>query len=127
MRYRASCAAVALLLVGPVPTRAAPAAGAYDARLCVTQAQQPPSCGPAQARLSARRIDLRVNDIVYRLVLPTLRGSSRLDARVMHGTMQIDEFNAPFEWAGKALRFDDHDKQTRYDVQLGERQRVATP
>jgi hypothetical protein len=125
MRFRTSCAALALLLAGPWPASAAPAAGTYAATLCVTQAEQPPSCGPVQARLSARQIELRLGDIVYRLVLPTLRGSSRLDARLMHGTMQIDEFNGPFEWAGSALRFEDSAKQTRYEVQFGQRQRAA--
>jgi hypothetical protein len=123
MRLRTSCATVALLLLaGPALASAAPAAGAYGATLCVTQALQPPSCGPAEVLLSARRIDVRVDDIAYRLVLPTQRGSARLDALVMHGTMQIDEFNGPFEWAGKALRFEDSAKQTHYEVQLGERQ-----
>jgi hypothetical protein len=75
-------------------------------------------------QLSARGIEVQVNDIAYRLAWPTQRGSKRLDALVMHGTMQIDEFNGPFEWAGQALRFDDEAKQTRYDVRLGERQRT---
>jgi hypothetical protein len=126
MRIRTSCAAMALLLAGPWPARAAPpAAGSYGATLCVTQALQPPSCGPAEVLLSARRVDVRVIDIAYRLALPAQRGSTRLDALVMHGTMQIDEFNGPFEWAGQALRFEDSAKQTRYEVQFGQRQRAA--
>ena len=125
MRFGISCAAMALLLAGLVPASAAPAAGAYGATLCVTQAGQPPSCGPAELLLSARRIEVRVDDIAYRLALPTQRGSNRLDALVMHGTMQIDEFNGPFEWAGQALRFEDSAKQTRYEVQLGEPQRAV--
>ena len=36
----------------------------------------------------------------------------------------IDEFNAPYEWRGHVLQFDDADKRTRYEVQLGERQRA---
>ena len=124
MRYHASCAALALLLAGHGPASAAPAAGAYGATLCVRLATQPPSCGPVQAQLSAQRLELRASDIVYRLALPVQRGSSRLDVQVMHGTMQIDEFNGPFEWAGTTLRFDDSDKQTRYEVQLGERERA---
>jgi hypothetical protein len=125
MRFRTSCAAVALLLSGPWPAAsAAPAAGNYGATLCVRLSTQPPSCGQVQAQLSARQLELRASDIVYRLALPTQRASTRLDVQVMHGTMQIDEFNAPFEWAGATLRFDDSDKQTRYEVQLGERQRT---
>jgi hypothetical protein len=42
----------------------------------------------------------------------------------MHGTMQIDEFSAAYEWAANALQFADADKQTRYEVQFGERQRT---
>ena len=125
MRLGASCAALALLLAGPLPAGAAPAAGAYGATLCVRLSTQPPSCGPVQAQLSARRLELRASDIVYRLALPAQPASTRLDVQVMHGTMQIDEFNAPFEWIGTALRFDDSDKQTRYEVQLGERERAA--
>ncbi len=125
MRYRASCAALALMqLAGHAPASAAPAAGAYGATLCVRLATQPPSCGPVHAQLSARRLELRASDIVYRLALPAQPTSTRLDVQVMHGTMQIDEFNGPFEWAGTTLRFDDSDKQTRYEVQLGERERA---
>jgi hypothetical protein len=115
----------ALLSAGIVPAFAAPASGTYDARLCVTQASQAQSCGPAQARLAGRRLRVQVSDIEYRLQLKAQRDSGRLEVALMHGTMQIDEFSAPYEWIGSALRFNDADKQTRYEVQFGERQRGA--
>ena len=42
---------------------------------------------------------------------------------LMHGTMQLDEFVASYEWAGQSLRFHDTDKNARYEVKLGERRR----
>jgi hypothetical protein len=121
MRPPASCALAALLCAGLVPAFAAPAPGAYDARLCVSLAAQPPSCGPAVAALSSRRLNVQVNDIAYRLRFPAHPAAGRVAVLVMHGTMQIDEFSAPFRWVERTLQFDDSDKDTRYEVQLGER------
>ena len=112
-----------LALFGAASAQAAPAAGSYEARLCVTLAAQPPSCGAAQARLSGAHLRVKINDIEYRLLLQPKRG--QLDVLLMHGTMQIDEFSAPYEWAANNLQFADADKQTRYEVQFGERQRAA--
>ena len=114
---------LALLCAGGA--QAAPAAGSYDARLCVTLAAQAPSCGPAQAQLSGGRLQVKVNDIVYRLKLQPKREHGQLEVLLMHGTMQIDEFSAAYEWAANHLQFDDADKQTHYEVQFGERQRAA--
>ena len=125
MKLPAATLAAALLAAGPAPMQAAPATGHYDARLCVTLAEQPASCGPALALLSGNRLRVRVSDIEYRLELQAQRSSGDLIALLMHGTMQIDEFNAPYEWRGNALQFDDADKRTRYEVQLGARQRAA--
>ena len=36
----------------------------------------------------------------------------------MHGTMQIDEFVAAYDWAGTALQFHDLDKRTHYELRL---------
>jgi hypothetical protein len=111
--------AIALLLPAAVaPAQASPAAGNYAATLCVTQAEQPATCGPVQARLARNGLRLRLSDIVYRL---ELRGN-QLDVTLMHGAMQIDEFSAAFDWSGDTLRFGDAQKRTLYEVQLGERQ-----
>ena len=114
-----------LALLGAASVQAAPAAGRYEARLCVTLAAQPPNCGPAQAQWSGGRLQLKVNDIEYRLQLQPKRERGQLDVLLMHGTMQIDEFSAPYEWAANNLQFADADKQTRYEVRFGERQRAA--
>jgi len=120
MRVR-SVALSALLFAGGACAQAAPAAGSYAARLCVTLSAQPPTCGPAQAQLAGRSVQVRVSDIVYRLQLK----SSQAEVALMHGSMQIDEFTAPYEWVGTALQFSDPDKQTRYEVQFGERRAAA--
>jgi len=113
--------ALALLLAGAaaLPALAAtPMQGRYDGRFCVTVADAAPQCGPAEVDvLRANRLRVRISDIVYQLQLR----SSQLDVVLMHGTMQIDEFVAPYAWAGPALQFDDLGKRTRYELQLGER------
>jgi hypothetical protein len=126
IRCRARLAASVLALSGAASAWAAPAPGRYEARLCVTlAAEAAPSCGPAQAQWSGRRLLLRLSDITYRLTLPAQRERGRLDMRLMHGTMQIDEFGADYAWAGSRLQFDDANKGTRYEVQFGERLRTA--
>lgn len=101
------------------PALAAPAPGRYDAELCVaTRAGVVPTCGAAEADLHAGgRLDVRIADIAYRLALR----STRVDVATMHGRMQIDEFSAPFEWAGDVLTFTDSAKDVRYEVRLAGR------
>ena len=113
-----------LALLWAAGALAAPAAGSYEARLCVTLAAQPPSCGAAQAQLSGARLQVKVSDIAYRLNLQPQRARGQLDVLLMHGSMQIDEFSSAYEWAANTLLFDDADKQTHYEVQFGKRQRA---
>ncbi len=110
---------VALALVGSGAAGAAPPApGRYDALLCVaTHTGAEPSCGPVDAELRSGGLVVRVADIVYRLAL----GRDQLEVATLHGTMQIDEFNAPYEWRGETLRFSDLAKDVRYEVRLGNR------
>jgi hypothetical protein len=97
---------------------AAPAAGHYDAQLCVATGVAGPSCGPADVELRANsEARVQVADIVYRLRL----NSSQVEVVLMQGTMQLDEFVASYEWVGRSLRFDDKDKNARYEVKLGDR------
>lgn len=110
--------AATLLLAPAALAQTAPAAGDYEARLCVALAEKPASCGPAQARLGRTALRLTVSDIVYRL---QLRGN-QLDVTLMHGAMQIDGFSANFDWTGDTLRFADAGKKAVYEVQLGARQ-----
>lgn len=95
-----------------------PAAGVYDASLCVLAAPAPRSCGPVIADLDADgKLYLRISDIVYRLE----PYGGQLGVSLFHGTMQIDGFFAPFRWNGKTLQFVDDEKTTRYEVSLGTR------
>jgi hypothetical protein len=101
---------------------AAPAAGSYDAQLCVATSAAAPSCGPAQVDLQAGgAARVRVSDFVYRLKL----NSSQVEVALMHGAMLVDEFVAVYEWAGNSLQFVDADKNARYELKLGERQAAA--
>ena len=98
---------------------AAPAAGRYDAELCVSTSAAPPSCGPSQIELRADgRMRVRLSDFEYRLQI----NSSQVDVALMHGTMQVDEFFATGEWVGTSLQFVDRQRNVRYEVRLGRRQ-----
>jgi len=114
--------AVAAALVAAAAAHAQPAApGRYDGELCVaTQAAATPTCGTADVDFaaSADRVSVRVADIVYRL---QLHPTHRLDVVTLHGRMQIDEFDAAYDWVGTTLRFGDPAKDVRYEVRIGAR------
>lgn len=102
-------------LAATLATAAEPPRGRHDGRFCVTVAEAAPDCGPVQVDvLRQSRLRVRVADIVYHLELH----SSQLDVVLMHGAMQIDGFVAPYEWIDRALRFDDLEKRTRYELTL---------
>jgi hypothetical protein len=104
------------LVLSSAAAAAAPTAGHYDARLCVSHGAQPPSCGAAEVEVRpGGDVRVQVSDIVYRVRVKTGQAA----VVVMQGTMQIDEFVAGAEWEGAALRFADDDKQVRYEVQVG--------
>jgi len=118
VRSAASAALVLAAVAAAVPALAAPAAGHYDALLCVATSPAGPSCGPAEVELRLNGEALvRVSDIVYRLQL----NSSQVEVVLMQGTMQLDEFVASYEWVGRSLQFDDKGKNARYEVRLGDR------
>ncbi len=108
--------ALLLAFVAAPAWAATPAPGRYPATLCVTtSASAPAQCGAAELDVrSASRAQLTVADIVYRLQLRP----AQLDVTTLHGTMQIDEFSAEYEWQGALLRFVDADKGVRYEVRL---------
>jgi len=113
-------AVAAFAAAAPVLAAPAPAAGHYDAQLCVATTPAGPSCGPAEVELRANgEARVRVADIVYRLLLR----SRQVEVVLMQGTMQLDEFVASYEWVGRSLQFDDKDKNARYEVKLGELRR----
>jgi hypothetical protein len=102
----------------PDALAAAPAPGAYGAQFCVTVAAAPAQCGPVAADVrDGGRVQVRIADIVYRLD----PWGDRLGITLMHGTMQIDGFFAPYRWQGRTLLFDDPEKSTRYELKLGAR------
>lgn len=109
-------ASVILALAASAAGANAPALGRYEGQFCVTVASDSvTSCGPAEVDvLRDRRLRVRISDIVYRLKLH----SSQVEVVLMHGTMQIDEFVAAYDWAGTALQFDDIDKRTHYELRL---------
>jgi len=114
----AACVGPALAAAALAAGAAAPAAGHYDAQLCVATSPAGPSCGPAEVELRANGdARVRIADIVYRLQL----NSSQVEVVLMQGTMQLDEFVASYEWVGRSLLFADKDKNARYEVKLGDR------
>ncbi|MFT3663833.1 hypothetical protein [Piscinibacter sp.] len=114
---RVGFAVMALAALAAGAARAdAPAPGRYAGRLCVAVGAAPADCGPARIDvLGARRLNVRIADLVWRLRLK----SSQVDVVLMHGTMQIDGFFAPFEWDGRTLNFLDLEKRTHYAVEIG--------
>ena len=109
---------LALAALPPGAAAAEPALGRYEGQWCVAVGDAAADCGPAQVEvLRQRRLNVRIADIVYRLRLK----SSQVDVVLMHGSMQIDGFFAPYEWAGNTLQFLDLDKRTRYELQLAPR------
>ncbi|MDH5539100.1 MAG: hypothetical protein OEY03_06835 [Rhizobacter sp.] len=109
---------IAALLAAALPGFAAPAAGRYDARLCVTQSAAAASCGAVTVDIRAAGVaQVRVSDIVYDLRLH----SSQVDVVLKHGPMQIDWFTANYEWLGDELRFIDLAKRVGYQLQIGAR------
>lgn len=112
-RLAATLLAAAALPIGAAA--AEPSPGRYDGTWCVSVGEAAADCGPAQVEvLRQRRLAVRIADIVYRLQL----NSSQVDVVLMHGTMQIDGFFAPYEWVGSSLQFLDLEKRTRYELQL---------
>lgn len=108
-------AALAALLVA-AGAAGPPPAGRYDARLCVTVSTQAPSCGPAEAHISAEgELRVQVNDIAYHLSFEqgTLLGVTT------HGNVQVAEFVSSYRWAGSTLLFADPARGLQYEVQLG--------
>lgn len=109
--------ALAAALLGGVAVAQPAAPGRYDGQLCVaTQLDVEPTCGAAEVDVpSARRLSVRISDIVYRLRL----SGAKLDVTTMHGNMQIDEFSAAYQWRGDTLLFGDPEKDSRYEIRVG--------
>jgi hypothetical protein len=115
--------ALAAALLGSAAGAQPAAPGRYEGQLCVaTQPGVEPTCGAAEVDVpSARRLSVRISDIVYHLAL---RGT-RLDVTTMHGNMQIDEFSAAYKWSGDTLLFGDPAKDARYEIRVGAKKRAA--
>ena len=103
---------------GALPIAAPPAAGHYDARLCVTVNATPQQCGPVAVDVGeAGQALVRVSDIAYRLEIY----GEQLGVTLFHGPMQIDGFFATYQWSASQLLFIDTEKNTRYELKLGTR------
>ena len=99
--------------------RLPPEAGSagHTAELCVETLPLAARCGPAQLDLHQDGgLRLRIDDIVYSLQLH----HGLVEVVVMHNTVQIDEFTAPCEWVGNALRFVDDARNSRYEIRLAQ-------
>lgn len=113
MTGRRSLPAAALWLASLGALAAPPALGLSSGELCVSVASAAANCGPVEVRWRDRsRAQVQLSDIVYRLRLH----SSQVEVTLMHGSMQIDGFTAPYEWQGEVLLFDDLMKRTRYEL-----------
>jgi len=83
-------AALAALLVA-AGAAGPPPAGRYDARLCVTVSTQAPSCGPAEAHISAEgELRVQVNDIAYHL---SFEQGTLLGVTTHHSSKPAPEMN----------------------------------
>jgi len=112
-------AMAAVVLPGLAPHAvAAPAAGHYEATLCVAVAQKPPQCGPADVRWDGSGYaSVRINDLDYRLWL----APGKLIVILMHGSMQVQEFDTAYAWQDHTLKFADTERELGYEVTLGAR------
>ena len=103
---------------GLLPVAAQPAAGHYDARLCVSVNTTAQQCGPVTVDIGeAGQALVRVSDIAYRLEVY----GEQLGVTLFHGPMQIDGFFATYQWSTTQLLFTDTEKNTRYELKLGTR------
>ena len=95
-----------------------PAAGLYEATLCVAVGAEAARCGPVLFDVFANgRADVQIDDVVYRLQ-PV---ADQLGVSLFHGTVQLDGFFVRHKWSGKTLNFADPEKGTRYELQVGVR------
>lgn len=95
-----------------------PAAGLYDATLCVAVAAEAARCGPVLFDVFANgRADVQIDDVIYRLQ----PAGDQLGVSLFHGTVQLDGFFVRHKWSGKTLNFADPEKGTRYELQVGAR------
>ncbi len=138
MKHTRSLACVAAMLVGALapPVHAAtertpdsavaaldvgkpPAAGLYDAMLCVAVGAEAARCGPVLFDVFANgRADVQIDDVIYRL---QPAAGDQLGVSLFHGNVQLDGFFVHHKWSGKTLHFADPEKGTRYELQVGTR------
>lgn len=117
IKYQIRAIAIVTLLGAAVPGFAAlPGSDLVEGLMCVrpiADGDRAGDCGPVQiAVLSGNRAVVRISDIVYRLQLH----ASQVDIVLMHGSMQIDGFTAPYDWQGQTLHFEDPEKGLRYEI-----------
>ncbi len=106
--------ALAIGLAGCAQIPQLPGDGRYDGELCVATGTEAPRCGAAEVSLSNGRAQVQVSDIVYDLLLE----DGRLELKLLHGTMQVDAFNAAYAWSNRFLTFVDPDKPVHYRIRF---------
>jgi hypothetical protein len=95
-----------------------PAAGLYEATLCVAVGAAAARCGPVLFDVFANgRADVQIDDVIYRLQ----PAGDQLGVSLFHGTVQLDGFFVRHKWSGRTLNFTDPEKGARYKLQVGAR------
>ena len=114
---------LALGLAGCSVAPRAPSDGRYDGELCVATGAGPPNCGAAQVSLANGRAKVRVNDLVYDLLLE----DGQLDVMLIHGTTLVDVFSTTYAWDERFLRFVDTDRRVYYRVRFANPPGAGSP
>lgn len=113
--WRELVVAWCLTAVGLAQAAVPPTPGIGTGRLCVATLPKAPSCGPAEVDVQPNgKLRLRIDDVVYDLQLD----GERAKVLVTHNAVVIDAFIAPYRWDGTALRFEDGERRSVYEIVL---------
>jgi hypothetical protein len=91
-----------------------PPAGRYDGQLCVSTAGATEQCGPVALKFQTGAAHVQFSDLVYQLRWRVPQ--TQMALVLMHGSVQIDGFVTEALWLKQSLRFNDPDKDVRYEV-----------
>jgi hypothetical protein len=97
------------------PMAQVPGVGDYEASFCVSAGTAKPNCGPAVVSWAGGIGRVRLDDFVYVLWVEP----KKLGVALMQGDMQVQEFDATYQWQGRNLLFSDARRNTRYELRLG--------
>jgi len=97
-----------------VPQAGPPPAGRYNGYMCVSTGGAAEQCGPVALQFQSGVARVQVSDLVYHLNWRAPKTQMLLV--LMHGSVQVDEFFTEGAWSKQSLRFNDPDKDVRYEV-----------